>query len=48
MTTAYRDGFLTAAPLVALMAITLFLGIAVPEPLAALLREAAALVGGQA
>lgn len=48
LTTAYRDGFLTAAPLVALMAITLFLGIAVPEPLAALLREAAALVGGQA
>jgi hydrogenase-4 component F len=45
--TPYRDGFLTAAPLLCLMAIVLLLGLYVPAPLAALLGDAAKLVGGR-
>jgi hydrogenase-4 component F len=37
----YRDGFLTVAPVFALMALVLFLGIYIPAPLDALVREAA-------
>jgi len=37
----YRDGFLTAAPVVALMAIVLTLGLYIPEPLRSLVEEAA-------
>jgi hydrogenase-4 component F len=38
---AYRDGFLTAAPVVALAAIVLALGIWIPEPLRSLAENAA-------
>jgi hydrogenase-4 component F len=37
----YKDGFLTAAPVVALMAIVLMLGLYIPEPLRNLVEEAA-------
>jgi hydrogenase-4 component F len=40
----YRDGFLTGAPVLALAGLVLLLGVYVPPPLAALLRDAAAFV----
>jgi hydrogenase-4 component F len=40
----YRDGFLTGAPVLALAGLVLLLGLYVPPPLAALLRDAAAFV----
>lgn len=39
--TSYRDGLLTGAPVVLSMAIVLLLGLRIPAPLEALLREAA-------
>ena len=36
----YRDGFLTIAPVLALMAIVLLLGLYIPAPLNALVRDA--------
>ena len=41
----YRDGFLTIAPVFALMAVVLMLGVYIPGPLDALLRDAAAGLG---
>jgi hydrogenase-4 component F len=41
----YRDGFLTVAPVVALMAIVLLLGLWLPGPIEALVRDAAACMG---
>ncbi|MCY2926355.1 MAG: proton-conducting transporter membrane subunit [Planctomycetota bacterium] len=38
----YRDGWLTGAPVVAFMALVLLLGVYIPEPLTALLRDAVA------
>jgi hydrogenase-4 component F len=38
----YRDGFLTIAPVIALMAIVLLLGLYIPAPLNALVKDAAA------
>ena len=38
----YRDGWLTAAPVVVFMALVLLLGVYIPEPLTALLRDAVA------
>jgi len=38
----YRDHFLTAAPVVGLMAIVLMLGLWIPEPLGELVEAAAA------
>ncbi len=43
---AYRDDALTVAPIAILMAIVLVLGLWIPAPLAALLRSAAASIGG--
>ncbi len=40
--TPYRDGILTAAPILALMAVVLLLGLYIPAPLGRLLREAVA------
>jgi hydrogenase-4 component F len=40
MDEAYRDGFLTIAPALALMAIVLLLGLYIPAPLNALVKEA--------
>lgn len=37
---AYRDGWLTAAPVVILMLMVLFIGLSIPTPLAALLNDA--------
>ncbi len=45
---AYRDGFLTAAPIVALMGLVLLLGLAVPAPLAGLISDAVRFLGGAA
>ena len=42
---AYRDGFLTAAPVLALMGIVLLLGIFIPAPLGALISDAAGYLG---
>jgi hydrogenase-4 component F len=42
----YRDSFLTVAPIVILMMIVTCLGVWLPPPLEALLREAAAFLGG--
>jgi len=47
-TSAYRDGFLTAAPVALLMLIALGLGLFIPAPLEALLRGAALFIGGRA
>lgn len=44
----YRDGFLTAAPVLALMLIVLAVGFYLPGPLSSLLHEAAAYLGGAA
>jgi hydrogenase-4 component F len=44
---AYRDGFLTAAPIVLLMLIVLGLGLYIPAPLGSLLSAAVAFLGGQ-
>jgi len=44
----YRDGPLTAAPVVGLMLLVVLLGLYIPVPLGSLLREAAAYLGGQA
>jgi hydrogenase-4 component F len=41
----YRDGFLTIAPVFALMALVLLLGVYIPEPLNALVRDAASYLG---
>jgi hydrogenase-4 component F len=46
-TSTYRDGFLTAAPVVLLMLIVLGLGLFIPAPLGALLKNAALFIGGQ-
>ncbi|MEI6876122.1 MAG: proton-conducting transporter membrane subunit [Spirochaetota bacterium] len=43
----YHDGVLTALPLVLLMTIVLALGLVIPSPLASLISDAAALVGGK-
>ena len=40
VTTPYRDSFLTIAPVIALMAIVLLLGLYIPEPLNALVHDA--------
>ncbi len=40
----YRDTFLTVAPIVAFLGLVLMLGVFIPPPLAALLRDAAAFV----
>jgi hydrogenase-4 component F len=42
---AYRDGFFTAAPIMALMAIVLLLGLYIPAPLGALIGDAVRLLG---
>jgi hydrogenase-4 component F len=42
---AYRDTFLTVAPIAALMAIVLLLGIYIPSPLGAMLSDAAKYLG---
>jgi len=41
----YRDGFLTAAPLLVLMALVLLLGLAIPAPLRSLIAEAVRFLG---
>ncbi len=41
----YRDGFLTIAPVLALMAIVLLLGLYIPAPIGALVRDAVAYLG---
>jgi hydrogenase-4 component F len=41
----YRDGFLTAAPIVALMALVLLLGLYIPAPLGGLISDAAKYLG---
>jgi hydrogenase-4 component F len=38
--TPYRDGLLTAAPVVIMMGLVLLLGLYIPAPLAALLNDA--------
>jgi hydrogenase-4 component F len=43
----YRDGFLTVAPVVLLMLIALGLGLFIPAPLEALLKNAAIFIGGR-
>jgi hydrogenase-4 component F len=43
--TPYRDGALTAAPVLALMAVVLLLGLYIPGPLSSLLKEAVAFLG---
>ncbi len=43
----YRDGLLTAAPVVVLMLVVLGLGLAMPEPLKRLLDDAVAYLGGK-
>jgi hydrogenase-4 component F len=45
--TAYRDGLLTGLPLVVFFGLLLLLGVSLPEPLAELLRQAAALAQGR-
>jgi hydrogenase-4 component F len=45
---AYRDGLLTAAPVAALMALVLLLGLYIPSPLGALLDDAVRFLGGAA
>ena len=45
MDESYRDGFLTIAPVLALMAIVLLLGLYIPVPLNALVRDAANYLG---
>jgi hydrogenase-4 component F len=47
-TTAYRDGWLTAAPVLILMLMVLLLGLYIPAPLAALLQQAVSFLEGQA
>jgi hydrogenase-4 component F len=42
----YKDGFLTVAPILALMALVLLLGLWIPAPLESLVRDAAAFVEG--
>lgn len=44
-TSHYQDGVLTAVPLLAFLGIIILLGIAIPEPLRALLEEAVAFIG---
>jgi hydrogenase-4 component F len=44
---AYRDGFLTVAPVVLLTLIALGLGLFIPAPLEALLKNAALFIGGR-
>ena len=38
---AYRDGFLTTAPALILLALVLLLGLCIPAPLESLMRDAA-------
>ncbi len=45
--TSYRDGLLTGAPLLGLALLMLVLGLYIPEPLGALITEAAELLGGR-
>ncbi len=45
--TAYRDGLLTGAPVLALMAVVLLLGVYIPPPLTALLDDAVRFLGSQ-
>jgi hydrogenase-4 component F len=47
-TSSYRDGFLTAAPIVLLMLLVLGLGLCIPAPLGALLKSAAGFLEGKA
>jgi hydrogenase-4 component F len=43
----YHDGFATVAPVVLFLAVVLMLGVYLPQPLQALLRDAAVFVGGK-
>jgi hydrogenase-4 component F len=43
----YRDGWLTAAPVVVLMGVVLVLGLYLPAPLVALLKDAVRFLEGQ-
>jgi hydrogenase-4 component F len=45
--TPYRDGWLTAAPVVALLAIVLMLGLYIPAPLRVLLQDAVQFLGSK-
>lgn len=45
--TPYRDGFLTAAPIVILMTMVLVLGLYIPHPLNTLLKDAASFLEGK-
>lgn len=44
---SFRDGFVNGAPIVALMALVLLLGIYLPSPLQQLLKDAVQFLGGQ-
>lgn len=46
-TTPYRDGLLTAAPVVILMGLVLLLGLYIPAPLKAIINDAAVLLEGR-
>lgn len=45
--TPYRDSFLTGGPILALMLLVLLVGIYIPDPLAALIRDAVLFLEGQ-
>ncbi len=45
--TPYRDGFLTVAPIIALMGLVLIIGLYIPAPLVTLLKDAAAYLEGE-
>jgi hydrogenase-4 component F len=45
--TPYRDGFLTAAPVVILMVMVLLIGLYIPAPLATMLKDAVSFLEGR-
>jgi hydrogenase-4 component F len=45
--TPYRDSFLTGAPIVGLMVLVLLIGLYIPAPLTALIRDAVLFLEGQ-